>query len=303
MFIAAILLVQPKGYLEHRNWVGSQSPAEPISWIWIGWPRSTLGDWQDGILTHLILVTELLHIQFHWKLLITCSDFWLVNSLLQMFHNKKEIKKRNTRFCQWKKRKNVKKVYVNTKHSVHQGINPPSKTPPPSFLPSPLPQIDKLSKPVFLGNPPSILVFCEHPLKSQIFERIPPKLKFFILKACFRYFLSFFYFALQKLWKIFFIYLKSSFHFWDIQVFMFMSSPLFLPVCHCFRGWSKINLKVYDIINCLTKNFLTHFVWYLEKVTRYGIETLSIDRVLNKEHFYGKIMPKASARFLFNFGK
>ena len=29
-------------------------------------------------------------------------------------------------------------------------------------------------------------------------------------------------------------------------------------------------------------------VLYLEKEKRYGIENLSIDRVLNKEHFYGK---------------
>ena len=29
-------------------------------------------------------------------------------------------------------------------------------------------------------------------------------------------------------------------------------------------------------------------VLYLEKEKRYDIENLSIDRVLNKEHFYGK---------------
>ena len=37
------------------------------------------------------------------------------------------------------------------------------------------------------------------------------------------------------------------------------------------------------------------------------IETLSIDRVLNKDHFYAKVMqksvPKASLRPLLNFGK
>ena len=37
---------------------------------------------------------------------------------------------------------------------------------------------------------------------------------------------------------------------------------------------------------------ITHFVWYLEKEKRYDIETLSIDRVLNKKHFKGKIMKK-----------
>ena len=34
---------------------------------------------------------------------------------------------------------------------------------------------------------------------------------------------------------------------------------------------------------------MTHFVWYLEKEKGYDIETLFIDGVLNKEHFYGKI--------------
>ena len=37
---------------------------------------------------------------------------------------------------------------------------------------------------------------------------------------------------------------------------------------------------------------MVHFVSYLEKEKRYDIETLSTDRVLNEEHFYGKIMQK-----------
>ena len=41
-----------------------------------------------------------------------------------------------------------------------------------------------------------------------------------------------------------------------------------------------MNLKAYDVINCL------------EKEKRYNNETLPIDRVLNTEHFYGKIMLK-----------
>ena len=41
--------------------------------------------------------------------------------------------------------------------------------------------------------------------------------------------------------------LKSSFRSRDIQIFVFPSSPLFLNVGHCFRRWSKINIKVYDV--------------------------------------------------------
>ena len=99
--------------------------------------------------------------------------------------------------------------------------------------------------------------------------------------------------------KCFLFHLKSSFRSQDIQIFVFPSSPLFLPVSHCFRAWSKINLKVYDVINCLNKNLMTHFLWYVEKGKRYDIETLCIDWVLNKEHFYEKIMQKCVLDFLF----
>ena len=113
-------------------------------------------------------------------------------------------------------------------------------------------------------------------------------------KDCVCYFLSNFYFSsndnpFKNMEKA---SLKSSFCSQDIQVLIFLSSPIFLLASHCFRGWSKKNLKVYDVINCLNKNLLTHFVWYIEKEIRCDSETLLIDRVLNKKHFYWKIMQK-----------
>ena len=84
----------------------------------------------------------------------------------------------------------------------------------------------------------------------------------------------------------------SFFRSQDISIFVFRCSPLFLPVSYYFKGWYKINLKVYDIIKCLNKNLTKHFVCYLGKEKRYDIETLFIDRVLNKELFYGKRMQK-----------
>ena len=60
--------------------------------------------------------------------------------------------------------------------------------------------------------------------------------------------------------NVFLFHLNSYFHSRDIQVFVFLSSPLFVPVIHCFRDRSKINLKVYDVINGLAKNLITHFV-------------------------------------------
>ena len=101
--------------------------------------------------------------------------------------------------------------------------------------------------------------------------------------------------------KCFLFRLKISFGSRDIQMLVYSSSPLLSPVSHCFRSWFKKNLKVYEVINCLNKNLITYYIWYLEKEIRCDIETLSIDRVLHTEHFYGKLCaPKASPRPLFN---
>ena len=125
------------------------------------------------------------------------------------------------------------------------------------------------------------------------------------LKLVLTVFYQFFIFqqviSLQKLWKMFFISSKSSFCTQDIQIFVFPSSPLFFPVSHFLRGRSKKNLKIYDVINCLNKNLITRFVWYLEKDIRCHIETLSNDRELNKEHFNRKIMQKCASKVKFNF--
>ena len=98
--------------------------------------------------------------------------------------------------------------------------------------------------------------------------------------------------ALQKPWKMFFISSKKLFSFLRYLDFCTFVFPYFFPVSHCFRGWSKKNLRIYDVINCPNKNLITHFVWYLEKEISSDIETLSIGRELNKKHFYGKIMQK-----------
>ena len=135
---------------------------------------------------------------------------------------------------------------------------------------------------------PKVLTTCFY---SRSFRKI---------KACVRYFVSNFYLSpndryfspFKNYEKCFSFHLKSSFRSRDIQIFVYSSSPLFFHVSHCFRGWFNKNLKVYHVINCLNKNLITHYVWYLEKEIRCDIETLSIDRELNKEHFYGKIMQK-----------
>ena len=92
--------------------------------------------------------------------------------------------------------------------------------------------------------------------------------------------------------KCFLFHLKISFCSQDTQNFVLSSFPLFFAVSHCLSGQSKKNLKVYDVINCLSKKLITHFVLYLEKELRCDTETLSTDTELSKEHFYGKTVQK-----------
>ena len=93
-----------------------------------------------------------------------------------------------------------------------------------------------------------------------------------------------------KIMKNVFYFMQNFFLLSRYSIFAFQSSFCFLLVGHCFKGLSKISLKVHDVINCLSKKLLTHFIWNLKKGRRF--ETLSIDRVLNKEHFYGKMIKK-----------
>ena len=65
-------------------------------------------------------------------------------------------------------------------HSVHWGINPPSKTPPPlSCQAPPPPKPANCPSPPFLGNPPYILAFREPPFLSL---NIPDFSLFFVEK-------------------------------------------------------------------------------------------------------------------------
>ena len=107
--------------------------------------------------------------------------------------------------------------------------------------------------------------------------------------------------AYQKIWKMFFISSKKLFWLsrysnFCISVFSSFSPCQPLLRSHCLGGWFKINLKVCDAINCLNKNLITPFAWCLGKEKRYGIETLSIDRVLKKNNFWKnhteKVHPK-----------
>ena len=55
-----------------------------------------------------------IYIQFHWQFLITNSDFWLVNILLQKFDtsSKNEMKMIKTRTYWWEATKKCQKIYM-----------------------------------------------------------------------------------------------------------------------------------------------------------------------------------------------
>ena len=60
---------------------------------------------------------------------------------------------------------------------------PPLENTTPSFLPSPPLKLANCPSPPFLGSPPLFIGFLWPPPKSQIFQRTPKILKFFILNS------------------------------------------------------------------------------------------------------------------------
>ena len=100
---------------------------------------------------------------------------------------------------------------------------------------------------------------------------------------------TFIFYQMVALQKLCFYFIQKALLVLRYSDFLFWPSPLFFHVSHCFRGWSKKNLKVYVVINCLNNNLITHFVWYLEKEITCDIGTLSIVReirniFMNKSH-------------------
>ena len=115
-------------------------------------------------------------------------------------------------------------------------------------------------------------------------------------KACVRYFHQIFIFSpndiLQKLWKNAFYFIQNALFVLEIfKFFCFWPSLFFYLLAIALEDdWRQI-LK-FMTSSVVWIRTLTHFVWYLEKEKRYEIETLSIDGVSDKEHFYRKVMQK-----------
>ena len=106
-------------------------------------------------------------------------------------------------------------------------------------------QFDKLNCQVFISIK-----------KYKIVFKINNYLKF--VSTIFHFFLQMI--VLQWLWKIL-ISSKKLFLFSRYSNFVYSSSPLFsLQAIALEDNWRKI-LKVYDVINCLDKNVITHFVF------------------------------------------
>ena len=103
-------------------------------------------------------------------------------------------------------------------------------------------------------------------------------------------------------------HLKSSFRYWDIQIFVFPSFPLFLQVDYCFGGPLQINLKVYDAVNCLNKNIMTHCliswegkkVWHWHFVHRWSIKQKIFSWENHAEKLHKKLVPDLFIIFVNN---
>ena len=65
-------------------------------------PRLNLGNSYGGKPPDLMLITTLLHIQFHWQFLSIYSDFWLVNIPLRKFNNSSQKRNDKSNFYWWK---------------------------------------------------------------------------------------------------------------------------------------------------------------------------------------------------------
>ena len=108
--------------------------------------------------------------------------------------------------------------------------------------------------------------------------------------------------------KIEAFHLKSLFRSQGIQISVSASCPVLRSVSHYSRKWSKINLKVYGIINYLNKNS-KHILFAIlrrklvlilklgQLIDYYEVRNISMEKVCRK------YLPKASPRPLFNFVK
>ena len=97
---------------------------------------------------------------------------------------------------------------------------------------------------------------------------------------------------------------RAFFYSQDIRIFIFPSFPL---VIHCLKKWSKKNLKVHDVINCLNKNLKTYClitwegkkVWYLNLLNSWSIK---LGTFLWKK-IYRKCASNTCPIALYNFGQ
>ena len=128
----------------------------------------------------------------------------------------------------------------------------------------------------------------------------------FDFKACVHYVLTNFYFSLKdspsKAMKNVFYFIEKAL--FALKIFTF---PFFFSLSATALAWSKINLQVYDVISCLNKYLIAHFVWYLEEEKTMMLKLCPLIeyyiRNIFMEKSCRKYAPKASPRSFFYFGK
>ena len=106
--------------------------------------------------------------------------------------------------------------------------------------------------------------------------------------------------------KCFLLHLEIFFRSRDTQIFVLLTSP-HSPLGHCFRGWLKINLKVYEVINCLNRNLHHILLDVLRKKKDMTLKLCHLrgyqTRIIFMKKPCRKCAPKINSRPFFNFGK
>ena len=130
-----------------------------------------------------------------------------------------------------------------------------------------------------------------HLICSRLLAEFGMLVFFTSLKACVHYFLSNVCFSsndsLSKSMKNNFYFIWKALFILEIFNFLYFCFPLFLRMWVSFRGWSK---KIFKFMTSQELN--DKFCLISWEGNKCDIETLSIDRLLIKKHFYGKIMQK-----------
>ena len=90
----------------------------------------------------------------------------------------------------------------------------------------------------------------------------------------------------KKFEKCYLFHLKSHLCSRGIQLFVFLSSPLYSLVGWCSTRWLKMNCKVFDVMMSPSRNLNTCWIIKLDIFLRSYIEIWPFDWIINRDHTF-----------------